>query len=145
MMRRRTFLHGAAAVGAAAMLPRRASAANLKPIYDQIEKRHGESVARMQEWIRQPTIAAENRGITQGRDLTMRLLRDAGFGKVDSVSTDGHPGIFATLDAGARKTIGLYFMYDVKQVNPKECSSPPWDAALVDMPKLGKVVIGRGA
>ena len=133
-------------MGAVAMLPRRASAAaNLKPIYDQVEKRHDEALARLQEWIRQPTIAAENRGITEGRDLTMRLLRDAGFGKVESVSTDGHPGIFATLDAGAPRTMGLYFMYDVKQADPKEWSSPPWDAKLVDLPKLGKAIVGRGA
>ncbi|HET7501252.1 MAG TPA: M20/M25/M40 family metallo-hydrolase [Kofleriaceae bacterium] len=146
MMRRRTFLHGAAVVGAAAMLPRRAhAAASLKPVYDQIEKRRAETIARIQEWIRQPTIAAESRGITEGRDLTMRLLRDAGFGKVESVPTDGHPGIFATLDAGARRTIGLYFMYDVKQVDPKEWSSPPWDAAVVDVPKIGKSIMGRGA
>jgi acetylornithine deacetylase/succinyl-diaminopimelate desuccinylase-like protein len=145
-MMRRTFLHGAAAVGAAAMLPRRAwAAADLKPIYQQVEKRHDEALARLQEWIRQPTIAAESRGITEGLDLTMRLLRDAGFGKVEAVSTDGHPGIFATLDAGAPRTIGLYFMYDVKQVDPREWSSPPWDAKLVDLPRLGKVVMGRGA
>ncbi|TMQ07617.1 MAG: M20/M25/M40 family metallo-hydrolase, partial [Deltaproteobacteria bacterium] len=145
-MMRRTFLHGAAAVGAAAMLPRRASAAaDLKPIYQQVEKRHDEALARLQAWIRQPTIAAESRGITEGRDLTMRMLRDAGFGKVESISTDGHPGIFATLDAGAPRTIGIYFMYDVKQVDPKEWSSPPWEAKLVDMPKLGKAVMGRGA
>jgi acetylornithine deacetylase/succinyl-diaminopimelate desuccinylase-like protein len=75
----------------------------------------------------------------------MRLLRDAGFAKVESVPTDGHPGIFATLDAGARRTIGLYFMYDVKQADPKEWRSPPWDAAVVDVPKVGKVVMGRGA
>jgi acetylornithine deacetylase/succinyl-diaminopimelate desuccinylase-like protein len=146
MMQRRTFLHGAAVVGAAALLPRRAhAAANLKPVYDQIEKRRAETIARIQEWIKQPTIAAENRGITEGRDLTMRLLRDAGFGKVESVSTDGHPGIFATLDAGAKRTIGLYFMYDVKQVEPKEWRSPPWDAAIVDVPRLGKAIMGRGA
>src|SRR5262247_1617633 len=146
MMRRRTFLHGAAVVGAAALLPRRASAAaDLKPIYTQVDKHHAEALARLQAWIKQPTIAAESRGIAEGRDLTMRMLRDAGFGKVESVSTDGHPGIFATLDAGAPRTIGLYFMYDVKQVDPKEWSSPPWDAKLVDLPKLGKVVIGRGA
>ncbi len=146
MMQRRTFLHGAAVVGAASLLPRRAhAAANLKPIYDQIEKRRAETIARIQEWIKQPTIAAESRGITEGRDLTMRLLRDAEFGKVESVSTDGHPGIFATLDAGAKRTIGLYFMYDVKQVEPKEWSSPPWDAAIVDVPRLGKAIMGRGA
>src|SRR5215468_9460210 len=145
-MMRRTFLHGAAAVGAAAMLPRRAwAAADLKPIYQQVDKRRDEALARLQEWIKQPTIAAESRGITEGRDLTMRMLRDAGFGKVESVPTDGHPGIFATFDAGARRTIGLYFMYDVKQVDPKEWSSPPWDAAIVDVPRMGKAVMGRGA
>ena len=36
-------------------------------------------------------------------------------------------------------------MYDVKQVDPSEWSSPPWDAALVDKPGFGKVVVGRGA
>jgi acetylornithine deacetylase/succinyl-diaminopimelate desuccinylase-like protein len=36
-------------------------------------------------------------------------------------------------------------MYDVKQVDPAEWSSPPFDAALVDKAGLGKVLIGRGA
>jgi hypothetical protein len=36
-------------------------------------------------------------------------------------------------------------MYDVKQANPAEWSSPPWEAQLVDLPNLGKVVMGRGA
>ena len=51
----------------------------------------------------------------------------------------------ATLDAGAPRTLGLYFMYDVKQVDPAEWTSPPWEAALVDKPGLGKVLVGRGA
>ena len=71
------------------MLPgvrRAAAAASLKPIYDQVEKRHGEALARLQEWIRQPSIAAESRGMTEGRDLMMKLLREAGFGKVRQVS-----------------------------------------------------------
>ena len=37
-----------------------------------------------------------------------------------SSTTDGKPGVFATLDAGAPKTVGLYFMYDVKQFDPAE-------------------------
>src|SRR5437867_9698821 len=36
-------------------------------------------------------------------------------------------------------------MYDVKQADPAEWTSPPWAAALVDKPGLGKVVMGRGA
>src|SRR5262245_31204310 len=146
MMRRRTFLHGAAAVGAVAMLPRAArAAATPKAIHDQVEKRHDEAVKRLQDWIRQPSIAAENRGMTEGRDMMMRLMRDAGFGKVEAVATDGHSGVFGTLDAGAKRTLGIDFMYDVKQVDPSEWKSPPWDAAIVDIPKLGKGVMGRGA
>src|SRR3989441_7453209 len=111
----------------------------------EIAKRHDESVKRLQEWIRQPSIAAENRGMNEGCDLMMRLARDAGFEKVTRIDTDGQPGVFATLDAGAPRTIGLYFMYDVKQVDPSEWSSPPWDAAIVDKPGFGRVVMGRGA
>ena len=36
-------------------------------------------------------------------------------------------------------------MYDVKQVDPAEWSSPPFEAALVDKPGFGKVLMGRGA
>jgi acetylornithine deacetylase/succinyl-diaminopimelate desuccinylase-like protein len=75
----------------------------------------------------------------------MRMLREAGFGQVTRIPSDGQPGIVATLDAGAPRTLGLYFMYDVKQVDPAEWTSPPWEAALVDKPGLGKVLMGRGA
>jgi acetylornithine deacetylase/succinyl-diaminopimelate desuccinylase-like protein len=146
-MNRRTFLQCTAA-GAATLAfpyPLRAEISELNPIYAQIEKQHEESVQRLQEWIKQPSIAAENRGVNEGCDLTMRFLREAGFGQVTKVPTDGQPGIFATLDAGAPKTLGLYFMYDVKQVDPAEWSSPPWAAVLVDKPGLGIVVMGRGA
>jgi len=146
-MDRRTFIQGAA-VGAAAMaFPglAKSDAPDLKPIYAEIEKRHDEAVKRLQEWIHQPSIAAENRGVTEGCQLTMLMLRDAGFGQVTMVPTDGQPGIFATLDAGAPRTVGLYFMYDVKQVDPSEWSSPPWEAAIVEKPGVGKVIVGRGA
>ena len=149
MSDRRTFLQSAVAGAAALALPRwtRAAAApaDLNPIFAEIEKRHDESLKRLQTWIHQPSIAAENRGMNEGCELTMQMLREAGFSQVSKVPTDGQPGIFATLDAGAPKTLGLYFMYDVKQVDPAEWSSPPWDAALVDKPGLGKVIIGRGA
>jgi len=45
----------------------------------------------------------------------MRMLREAGFQLAAKVSTRRQPGIFATLDAGAPRTLGLYYMYDVKQ------------------------------
>ena len=96
------------------------------------DKTTDEAVRRLQEWIHQPSIAAENRGVAEGCELMIRLLREAGFDKAARVPTDGQPGVLATLDAGAARTVGLYFMYDVKQVDPAEWSSPPWEAALVN-------------
>jgi len=144
---RRAFLEDAAAAAVAIALPGRPRKAepDLTPVFAQIAKRHDEGVERLQQWIRQPSIAAENRGMNEGCELTMRMLREAGFGQVTKLPTDGQPGIFATLDAGAPRTLGLYFMYDVKQADPAEWTSPPWEAALVDRPGLGKVLVGRGA
>ncbi len=147
MIDRRAFLQDLSGATAALALPSYvwSQQSDLSPVIAQIERRHDETVQRLQEWIRQPSIAAENRGVNEGCDLTMRLLTEAGFQQVTKVPSDGQPGIFATLDAGAPRTLALYFMYDVKQVDPAEWSSPPWDAALVDKSGLGKVVMGRGA
>jgi acetylornithine deacetylase/succinyl-diaminopimelate desuccinylase-like protein len=145
---RRAFLRDTAAAAAALAWPPRAARRqepDLAPIFAEIERRHDEAVQRLQEWIRQPSIAAEQRGVEEGCALTMRLLREAGFDRVSRVPTDGQPGIFATLDAGAARTLGVYFMYDVKQADPAEWTSPPWEAALVEKPGVGKVLVGRGA
>jgi acetylornithine deacetylase/succinyl-diaminopimelate desuccinylase-like protein len=142
----RRLLRVAAILAAALALQRPAFPGDASgAIRAEIAKRHDENLKRLQEWVRQPSIAAENRGMAEGCELMMRLAREAGFETVTRVPTDGQPAVFATLDAGAPRTVGLYFMYDVKQVDPSEWSSPPWDAALVDKPGFGKVLIGRGA
>src|SRR5215469_14990214 len=146
-MNRRTFLQGTLAGAATFAVPHGfdAEQADLNAIFAQVDKHHDEAVQRLQEWIKQPSIAAENRGVNEGCDLTMRFLREAGFNEVTKIPTEGQPGIFAKLDGGAPKTLGLYFMYDVKQADPAEWSSPPWAAALVEKPGLGTVLVGRGA
>src|SRR5271168_3351262 len=100
-MDRRRFLEGTVASVAALSLSRRgyAATAELDSVYSQVEKQHDETLALLQEWIRQPSIAAENLGMSEGCELTLRLLRDAGFQKAVRIPTDGQPGIFATLDA----------------------------------------------
>ena len=146
-MDRRTFLEGVGASAAILALPApaRSQSSGLGPVFAQIEKRHDEAVKGLQDWIRQPSIAAENKGMAEGCDLMIRLLRDAGFDDAAKVATDGQPGVFATLDAGAPRSVGIYFMYDVKQVDPSEWSSPPWDAAIVEKAGFGKAIVGRGA
>ena len=93
----------------------------------EITKRHDEAVQRLHDWIAQVSIAAENRGYPEGAEYMAKLARDAGFQKADVITTDGKPGVFATLDAAAPKTVGLYFIYDVKQFDPAEWTSSPTD------------------
>jgi len=106
-------------------------------IKSEITKRHDEAVKRLQDWIAQVSIAAEDRGYPEGAEYMAKLARDAGFQQATVINTDGKPGVFATLDAGTPKTVGLYFMYDVKQFDPAEWSSPPTEARIVDKPPLG--------
>ncbi|MEO6227298.1 MAG: M20/M25/M40 family metallo-hydrolase [Thermomonas sp.] len=122
-----------------------AAEADLTAIQRTVVAQHDVAVKRLQDWIALPSIAAENRNSREGAEYMATLAHEAGFQKVEIVDTDGKPGVFATLDAGAKNTVGLYFMYDVKQFDPQEWSSPPLESKLVDKPGLGKILVGRGA
>jgi acetylornithine deacetylase/succinyl-diaminopimelate desuccinylase-like protein len=143
---RRTLLKGAAA---GAMMLGAGSTLAAPPERDQVQKAaeagYEASVKRIQDWIKFPSIAAENLNMQEGADYMMRLARDAGFQHVEKVPSAGHPGVFATLDAGAKRWMGIYFMYDVKQFDPAEWTSPPLEARIVDKPGWGKAIVGRGA
>ncbi len=145
---RRDFLHGTVAAAAALAIGPRFPMLASSPKDDVIAKiaaQHDQTVKMLQDWIAFPSIAAENRGYPQGAEYMAKLLRDAGFQRADVVQTKGKPGVFATYDAGAANSLALYFMYDVKQFDPAEWSSPPLEARLVDKPGVGKVIVGRGA
>ncbi len=102
------------------------------------------SIGRIRDWIRLPTIAAERLNVEEGADYMARLATEAGFTRVRKVPTGGVPAVFGVLDAGAPRTVGIYFMYDVKQYDSSEWSSPPLAAEIVDHP-LGRAIRGRGA
>src|SRR5271165_630890 len=154
-MNRRGLLLMTAAAGATLALPRWISAAgkdsdrefggDLTAVRAAIEKQRPQAIKRLQNWIALPSIAAENRNMKEGVQMMIDLLKEAGFQSAKLMPTDGQPGVFATLDAGAKRTVGMYFMYDVKQFDPKEWSSPPLEGAIVERAPFGKVMIGRGA
>ena len=146
---RREFLHSALLSAAALSIGDRAAPflrmADRDAVLAQIAVQHDATLSRLREWIALPSIAAENRNYPQGPEYMARLAREAGFQRVDVIPTAGKGGVFATLDAGAPTTLAIYCMYDVKQYDATEWSSPPLEGRLVDKPGLGKVLIGRGA
>ena len=152
---RRGLLMMAAAAGVSLATPRLLLAAaskadskfggDLSSVRAAIERQRPEAIKRLQNWVALPSIAAENRNMKEGVQMMVELLKEAGFQSATVMPTDGQPGVFATLDAGAKRTVGMYFMYDVKQFDPSEWSSPPLSAAIVERAPFGKVMIGRGA
>jgi len=145
---RRTVL-AAAAAGAALLAPGAALAQtrrtrDVETIRRAAQAGYQASIERIQNWIRLPTIAAERLNIEEGADYMVRLATEAGFTRVRKVPTGGVPAVFGVIDAGAPRTVGIYFMYDVKQYDASEWASPPLEARIVDHP-LGRAIRGRGA
>ena len=91
---RRDFVLGSTALGLV-LAARSGLAANpdRQPVYQAADRLHDEGVQRLQDWVRNPTIAAEGRNVEEGCAYMMRLLRDAGFQRVDRMPTDGVPGV----------------------------------------------------
>jgi acetylornithine deacetylase/succinyl-diaminopimelate desuccinylase-like protein len=147
---RRNFVQGAVSGAALAALPlgpfaAAASEADKGAVLAQIPMMHAANIKRLQDWIALPSIAAENRNFPQGPEYMAKLAQDAGFTDVKLIPTSGKSGVFGKIDAGARTTMAIYFMYDVKQFVPEEWSSPPLEARLVQKEGLGTVCMGRGA
>ena len=144
---RRDFLNTSVSAAVLAALPGAALAAGSSKaaVLAEIPKMHAANIKRLQDWIALPSIAAENRNYPQGPEYMAQLARDAGFSDVRIMPTSGKPGVFARIDAGAHTTVGIYFMYDVKQFVPEEWSSPPLEGRLVQKEGLGTVCMGRGA
>jgi len=146
----KTTLAAGAATAIASSLPsdlfaQRVDSASKSAVLAQVPKLHDECVKRLQDWIALPSIAAENRNYPQGPEHMAQLARDAGFTNVEIIPTSGKPGVFGLLDSGAPTSVGIYFMYDVKQFDPSEWSSPPLEGRIVDHSGLGSVIVGRGA
>ncbi len=150
-LNRREFVQGsasAALLSTASVVSLAASAAknpDKAAVLTEIPKMHAENLKRLQDWIALPSIAAENRNYPQGAENMARLAREAGFTEVTLIPTSGKPGVFGLLNSGARATVAVYFMYDVKQYVPEEWSSPPLEGRLVQKEGLGAVCMGRGA
>jgi acetylornithine deacetylase/succinyl-diaminopimelate desuccinylase-like protein len=146
---RRQFVTAAALASAGSMLPgghdALAAAERYPAIRKAAEAGREAAIDRIRDWIALPSIAAENLNMAAGAEYMAKLALEAGFDAATVVPTDGHPGVYATMDNGAKRTLALYFMYDVKQFDAAEWSAPPLEGRIVDKPGFGRAIVGRGA
>ena len=107
-------------------------------VYRHIDAHLKEHLAHLQRWVRQPSVSAQNRGITEMANLLGADLRTLGFKEVAIVPTSGHPGVVGFYDAGAPRTLLIYMMYDVQ---PEETGwkVPAFAGALVET-EFGRVL-----
>jgi len=114
-------------------------------VFDYIDKHYADHLKKLQEFVRQPSISAENRGVRECAQLVKNYFTDLGCKDSRLVETSGHPVVYGTYDAGAEKTIIIYFMYDTQPVDDPGWTVPPLEGRIVDIKPFGKCLVARGA
>jgi acetylornithine deacetylase/succinyl-diaminopimelate desuccinylase-like protein len=90
------------------------------------------TVDRLQVFCRQPSIAAQQVGMSEMADLARRTLEAAGA-QAELVPTDGYPIVVGRLAGTSAKTLMFYNHYDVQPPEPLEqWDSPPFAAEIRD-------------
>ena len=103
-------------------------------------------VRRIQRLVRQPSSSIEQVGVHECAALLTRMHEEVGLSECAVVDTGGIPGVWATYDAGASRTLAVYTYFDVRLAPPDESwDSPPFAAALVERSPYPQVLVGRGA
>ncbi len=101
----------------------------LKPVLDHIGARDDEYVARLMDYVKNPSISAHNIGIREVSELLVAQLGALGM-SVESIPTKGHPFVLAEYRVDpAKPTVLLYGHYDVQPPDPLEL----WDSPLLSV------------
>lgn len=101
-------------------------------------------LARVQAWLRQPSVSVDGEGVEACAALLAELARDAGFPEAETVPTAGYPGVWAAYDAGAPVTLAVYGMFDVRRAGGG-WQHPPFEARVAPMAPFARVLVARGA
>ncbi|MGH9579097.1 MAG: M20/M25/M40 family metallo-hydrolase, partial [Terriglobales bacterium] len=116
----------------------------LERALEQARKDYETHVDRLQRYIRQPSVAAENKGIDEMAALIAKEINElGGVGKV--VPGKEFPIVYGRFDVGAPRTMVIHSMYDTTPTNEPTWVVPPFEARRMDYENLGECIVGRGA
>lgn len=117
----------------------------LEKIFSHIKANVNGHIAKIQEFLRQPSVSAENYGVRECATLLRDYFKDLGCREAKLVETKGHPVVYAEYNAHAEKTLIVYMMYDTQPVTGEKWTSPPLEARLIEIPPFGRCIVARGA
>ncbi|MER9370631.1 M20/M25/M40 family metallo-hydrolase [Mesorhizobium sp. M0518] len=112
----------------------------LNAIFEYIDRNRPRSLERLTQYLRHPSVSAENIGIDEVAALLVEMLTDIGL-ETNLVPTAGHPMVVARWEKAAGKpTVLLYGHYDVQPADPIEkWLSPPFEPTI-----RGQRIYARG-
>lgn len=117
----------------------------LESVLQQAQHDFDTHLGRLQRYIRQPSVSAENRGIGQTAVMIAEEIRAlGGVGRV--VAAKEFPIVYGRFDVGAPRTMIVHSMYDTTPADEPNWSVPPFEARRVaQFENLGDCIVGRGA
>lgn len=116
----------------------------LETVLKTAESEFERHVARLQRYIRQPSVSAENRGNEEMAALLVADIHALG-GKARLVPGVDFPIVYGHFDVGAERTVLIHGMYDTALAGEPDWVVDPFEAKRMDFENLGECIVGRGA
>ena len=100
-------------------------------------------VARLQRYIRQPSVSAENRGIAETAAMLVADIVALG-GEAEAVPGVDFPIVYGRIDVGAPRTVLIHSMYDTTPADEPGWVVPPFEARRMEFEDFGDCIVARG-
>lgn len=105
----------------------------LERIFAHIEANRTDFIERVMDYVRHPSISAQNKGIAEVAAILVDILNGMGF-EAETIATRNHPMVLGRMEKHPGKpTVLLYGHYDVQPPEPLELwHSPPFEPTIRD-------------
>ncbi|MFA5888440.1 MAG: hypothetical protein WC852_07060, partial [Candidatus Nanoarchaeia archaeon] len=90
----------------------------IEKVFAGIEKNFPKHIAKVQEFLKQSSVANEKDGIIETALMVKGMIESIG-GKASFHGSDDFPIVMGQLDLGKPKTLLIYGMYDVQPADEK--------------------------
>ena len=116
---------------------------NLEQVFESINSEKNINLKRLQQYISQPSISAENNGNFEMCELLVDEINKIGGTAEINPGLD-FPLVYGKLDNNAGKTILIHSMYDTTPYHEDGWLVDPLEGTCMDYLDFGKCILGRG-